>query len=252
MYTNFAYIYDKLMYDVDYKKWADYIEKVFAKNGIKPSLVLDLGCGTGNFTMEMARRGYEMIGIDISADMLSCAKSKAENEKLDILYLNQDMTQFELYGTVDAIVCMMDSVNYITSKNDVKRLFKLVNNYLNPAGLFIFDINTYYKFDKTLDKNVFYDVGEEITYIWENSFDKRRGICEFDLTFFVKEGEYYNRYEEIHFERAYTHPEITDFIEYSEMKLVSIYDELSFKTPGADSVRNFFVCREKNKLNQKR
>lgn len=252
MYTNFAYIYDKLMYDVDYKKWADYVENLFAKNGLKPSVILDLGCGTGNFTIEMARRGYEMIGIDISPDMLSCAKSKAEMEKVDILFLNQDMTQFELYGTVDAVVCLMDSVNYVTSKKELKRLFKLVNNYLNPEGLFIFDTNTYYKFDKTLDKNVFYDVGDDITYIWENNFDRRKGLCEFDLTFFVREGENYKRYEELHSERAYTHGEIKELIEYSEMELIGIYDELRFKAPKNESLRNFFVCREKNKIYTKK
>ncbi|MCX8131300.1 MAG: class I SAM-dependent methyltransferase [Clostridia bacterium] len=247
MYTNFAYIYDEMMYDVDYKKWADYIEKIFKRYRQKPSLILDLGCGTGSFTLEMAKRGYEMIGIDISPDMLSCARSKAENAGTNILYLNQDMTEFELYGTVDAVVCLMDSVNYVTVKKELQKLFKLVNNYLNPGGLFIFDINTCYKFDKVLDGNVFYDVGDDITYIWENRFDKRKGICQFDLTFFVREGINYRKYEEIHLERAYTQKEVSRLIDNSGMELINIYNEMEFKPPFNESLRNFFVCRERGK-----
>jgi len=112
------------MYDVNYKKWADYIEEIFKINGVKPSLIADLGCGTGSFCIEMDKRGYDMIGIDLSPDMLDCAKKKSEGR--DILYLNQDMSNFELYGTVDAIVCLMDSINYLLYVKDVKRLVKLV------------------------------------------------------------------------------------------------------------------------------
>ncbi|NLD49455.1 MAG: class I SAM-dependent methyltransferase, partial [Clostridiaceae bacterium] len=184
MYSGFAYIYDKLMYDIDYKKWAGYIEDIFKENGIKPSLVLDLGCGTGSFCLEMASRGYDMIGIDSSEDMLGCAAQKSAGVK-NILYLKQDMTNFELYGTVDCIVCLLDSINYVLYKKDLKRLLKLVHNYLNHGGLFIFDINTPYKFENVFMENVYYDISDEITYIWQNNFDKRKRICEFDLTFFI-------------------------------------------------------------------
>lgn len=245
MYTDFAYVYDRLMYDIDYSKWADYVEGIFRRNGLKPSLILDLGCGTGNFCMKMARRGYDMIGIDISTDMLSCAKTKSAAEGLDILFLNQDMTGFELYGTVDAVVCLMDSVNYVTDKRMVQRLFKLVNNYLNPRGLFIFDVNTPYKFEKVLSSNMFYDIGSDITYIWENSYDKRKRICEFDLTFFISnDGELFRKYEETHLERAYTVDELKRFINNSNLALQKIYDNLAFSTIKEDSERIFFVCKK--------
>ena len=242
IYTNFAYMYDKLTYDVDYPKWADYIEEIFKINGVKPSLVLDLGCGTGSFCVELAKRGYDMIGVDISTDMLSCAKTKSESEGLDILYLNQDMTDFELYGTVDAVICLMDSLNYVTLKNDIKRLFRLVKNYLNPGGLFIFDINSNYKLEKILGDNIFYDIGDDITYIWENRYDKKRKICEFDLTFFVKDGENYKKHEELHCERAYSVEEIKELIGLSGLKLQSVHNELSLSRPFKNSKRIFFIC----------
>jgi SAM-dependent methyltransferase len=244
MYTSFAYIYDKLMYDVDYKDWVSYIEEIFGRNKVSPGTVLDLGCGTGNLTVEMSKRGYEMIGIDISTDMLMCAKEKALQEKADILYLNQDMSNFELYGTVDAVICLMDSLNYITNKKDLKRLFKLVNNYLNPGGFFIFDINTEYKLEKILGDNVFFDVGDDISYIWNNRYDKKKKLCEFDLTFFVKAGNIYNRCDELHYERAYANNEIEALIREAGLTLINNFDALKFSLPHKKSERIFYICRK--------
>ena len=229
------------MYDIDYSQWADYIEKIFKKSGLKPSLILDLGCGTGSFCIEMAKRGYDMIGIDSSPDMLSCAIEKSSGSN-SILFVNQDMTSFELYGTVDVIVCLLDSVNYILHKKDMKRLLSSVKNYLNPGGLFIFDINTPYKFENILKGNVFYDVSEEITYIWQNNFDKKRKICEFDLTFFIKDSENYIKYDELHYERCYEIEEIMEIINNSGLNLLKIYDGLKFRSPTPTSQRVFFVC----------
>lgn len=242
IYSNFAYIYDKLMYDIDYSKWADYIEEIFKINKLKPSLVLDLGCGTGNFCIEMAQRGYDMIGIDMSIDMLNCAKDKSQEQGLNILYLNQDMTDFELYGTVDAIVCLMDSLNYILYKKDIKRMFKLVNNYLNPGGIFIFDVNTPYKFENILRDNVFYDVSDDATYIWQNYYSKKTKICQFDLTFFIKNCDKYEKFDEIHYERSYDRSELKQLLGISGLKLLNIYDDLKLKKPAPKSQRNFFVC----------
>lgn len=245
IYSDFAYIYDKLMYDIDYKKWADYIEDIFRKNNVKPSLVLDLGCGTGNMCIEMAARGYDMIGADISVDMLSCARKKSLDAGHDILYLNQDITDFELYGTVDAIVCLMDTVNYITGKKDLRKMFKLVNNYLNPGGLFIFDINSEYKLKELLGNNVFYEIDDDITYIWENKFDKAKKICRFDLTFFIKNSEgSFERHDEVHYERAYNVNELKELIADSKMDLVGTYNNLTLMKPTKKSNKIFFVCKK--------
>lgn len=244
MYQNFAYIYDQLMYDVDYAAWVDYLEKIFKKFSLEPQLVTDLGCGTGSLCIEMAKRGYDMIGIDLSEDMLSCAREKSGAQGLDLLFLHQDMTAFELYGTVDVLLCLMDSINYITNKREVKKVFKLVHNYLNPGGLFIFDINTRYKLEHTLGNNIFYEVGEDITYLWQNRYNKKTRTCEFDLTFFVREGEVHHKYEELHREKVYEIQDMEEFIAESGLTLCGIFDELSFKPPAKDSQRLFFVCRK--------
>ena len=153
MYNEFAYVYDRLIDDVDYKSWVDYYLKIFKRYGLKPSLGLDLGCGTGNMTLELSSRGIDMTGIDISEDMLMVARDKSGSQ--DILYLNQDMTEFELYGTVSFVISSLDCINYITDKRDLLKVFKLVNNYLDPGGLFVFDINTSYKLQNILGNNTF-------------------------------------------------------------------------------------------------
>lgn len=144
MYDILANCYDR-MQEIDYTAFVDFYESIFAKIGLNPKLILDLGCGTGNITLPMARRGYEMIGLDLSAEMLQQGMEKAKAENLDILFLNQDMTEFELYGTVDAMVCALDGVNYLTQDGDLTKLLRLLHYYLNPGGILIFDINTPYK-----------------------------------------------------------------------------------------------------------
>lgn len=244
IYNNFAYVYDKLTLDIDYKKWADYVENIFKKHEQSASMVLELGCGTGSFGIEMARRGYDMICLDLSPEMLDCASEKAEKEGVDILFLNQNMCSFELYGTVDVIVCLLDSFNYLTSPVQVRKLLKLVQNYLNPGGLFIFDVNTRYKFENTIADNLFYEIDDDITYIWENSYNPKTKKARFDLTFFVKQDELYERFDETHYERAYSDEEIMDFIKNSDMEFVCKYGELNLKKPLPTSQRNFYVCRK--------
>lgn len=244
IYGDFASYYDRLMRDVDYSQWADYIVRIFGRFGHEPKLIADLGCGTGSFCVEMDRRGYEMIGIDASAEMLSCARQKALDAGSEILFLNQDIADFELYGTVDAITCLMDSLNYITYKNDLKRLIKWVHNYLNPNGLFVFDINSPYKFENILASNVFYETAEDVSYIWQNSYDRQSGICRFDLTFFVKDGELYRRFDEVHYERNYAVGDLSEMLGNAGMKVLGIYEAFGYKKPALKSERIFFVCEK--------
>jgi len=243
MYSDFAYVYDRLTKDIDYSKMADYIEVLFSEYAtVKPKLLLDLACGTGSLTLELARRGYDMIGIDSSADMLNCALEKSAGLEVSPLWVCQDMRSFELYGTVDAVVCTLDSLNYITDYSDLKSVFGLVKNYLNPGGLFIFDINTPYKFENILRDNFFYEIGEDITYIWQNSYDPATGICTFDLTFFVREsGELYRRLEEEQQQRAWSFEEIKAALGESGLKLIDILEQYTLNPPDEKSERCFFV-----------
>jgi len=248
MYTDFAGIYDRLMHDLDYKRWTDYLELLFKRNGASPSLILELGCGTGNFCIELAKRGYEMIGIDSSVDMLSRAKSKSADEGLDVLYLNQDMTAFELYGTVDAAICLVDSINYVLRKDKLAGLFNLVRNYLNPGGIFIFDVNTEYKFENTLRDGVFYEVREDVAYIWQSRYQKKNRICRYDLTFFVNSGTAYDRYDETHYERAYSTQELKTAIKKAGLDLCGVYGGLTMNPPCPKSERIFFCARKQEKI----
>ena len=245
MYNEFAYLYDSLINDVDYEKWADYYFSVFNRYGHKPCLGLDLGCGTGNLTLELAKRGIEMTGVDLSEDMLMVAREKSEGQ--DILYLNQDMTEFELYGTVDFIVSSLDCINYITDKRDLLSVFRLVNNYLDPGGLFIFDINTRYKLENIIGNNTFVLENDDVFCTWQNEYDKRKKISDFYLTFFCKNECGYERFDEQHTERAYEIDEIKTLIEKSGMKLLKVYDSLSFESPKKNSERVFFVAQEQGK-----
>ena len=140
-YTGFAAVYDRFMDDVPYDEWSRYVVKLLGQRGISEGLVLELGCGTGNMTERLARAGYDMIGVDSSEEMLELAVEKRERSGLDILYLQQDMRSFELYGTVRAVVSVCDSMNYITEEQDLLQVFCLVNNYLDPGGIFLFDLN---------------------------------------------------------------------------------------------------------------
>ncbi len=245
MYNRFAYLYDELINDVNYEEWLGYYFKIFQRYGLKPSLGLDLGCGTGNLTTLLADKGIEMTGIDLSEDMLMVAREKADGR--DILYLNQDMREFELYGTVDFIVSSLDCINYITDKRDLLKVMKLANNYLNPGGLFIFDINTPYKLENIIGNNTFILENEEVFCSWQNEFDKKRKISDFYLTFFCEDNGAYRRFDEEHSERAYSIDEIKTVIESSGMRLLNVYNELSFKAPNAKSERVFFVVQEQGK-----
>lgn len=245
MYNDFAYIYDKLINDVDYKEWADYYFKIFQRYGLSPKLGLDLGCGTGNLTVELANRGIEMTGVDLSEDMLMVAREKSKG--MDILYLNQNMTEFELYGTVDFIVSSLDCVNYITDKRDLLKVMKLANNYLEPGGLFIFDINTRYKLENVIGDNTFILEDDDCFCSWQNEFDKKRKLSDFYLTFFAKKGENYERFDEHHTERAYDIDEIKALIENAGMRLLKVYHDRSFENPKKNSERVFFVAQEQGK-----
>ena len=182
MYADFAQIYDELQ-DIDYNSFAEYYEKLFRHFNIRPKYILDIGCGSGSITIPLARCGYAVTGIDISGEMLALAAEKAENESLDILFLNQDMTELELIDPADAAVCALDGVNYLTNDGDLKRLFTGIARYLNPGGIFIFDLNSEYKMKHVLDENTFVYDEDDAFCVWSSSYDSDNKICSFFLDF---------------------------------------------------------------------
>src|SRR5699024_8676778 len=180
-YGKFAQVYDLFMDNVDYEGWADCLEKHLKEEGIEDGLVLELGCGTGTMTGLLARRGYDMIGVDNSEEMLAEAMEKKVEDGLDILYLLQDMQEFELYGTVRAAVSVCDSLNYITEKEELLQVFRLVNNYLDPGGIFLFDMNTVHKYRDILGDDTIAENRDEGSFIWENSYDPDTGLNIYEL-----------------------------------------------------------------------
>ncbi|MDF2941424.1 MAG: hypothetical protein K0S01_282 [Herbinix sp.] len=301
-YTGFASVYDIFMDNVPYDDWADYVQHLLKQNRIENGLLLELGCGTGSMTRRLASKGFDMIGIDNSEEMLSIAReksnksednksednksddnksednksednksddsksddSKSENRKNEvskndsnksednILYLCQDMREFELFGTVAAVISVCDSMNYILSEEDLLQVFRLVNNYLDPKGLFIFDLDTQYAYEQILGDNTIAENREEGSFIWENSYYEEEMLNEINLTLFIPEENHslYKRYEETHYRKAYPIDTVKRLIEEAGMELVAIYDALTEKKPKKDCERIYFIAREKRQADK--
>ena len=246
-YTSFAQVYDTFMDNVPYEDWSDRIRTILRQYGITGGLALDLGCGTGKMTELLAEAGFDMIGVDNSEDMLELAMEKRLVSGHDILYLLQDMQEFELYGTVGAIVSVCDSINYITDEEELLEVFRLANNYLDPHGIFLFDFNTEYKYREILGDNTFAEEREECSFIWENYYDPEEGINEYELTLFVREPSapgLYRRYQEIHFQRGHTLERIKQLIQRSGMKYIRAFDDYTDRTPTSVSERILVVAQE--------
>lgn len=254
-YSAIAGVYDRLNADIDYKKWADFFEKCFDKYLKKrPEMILDLACGTGTMTRALAVRGYDMIGVDGSEDMLSEAYIKGDDEGVGgILYLCQDMRSFELYGTVGATVCCLDSINYLLSEGDVEKTFSLVHNYSDPDGLFIFDVNSPYKFLNIYGDNAYILEGENETdggaifCGWQNSYDKETGICDFYLSLFeqISDDETYRRSDEHQRERCYTLDTLKKLLEKTGFEFLGAWSDFDFSEIKDDTERFYIAARAK-------
>lgn len=249
-YTSFAQVYDLFMDNVPYDEWSKYIRKVLKRYGIEDGLVLDLGCGTGNMTEALASMGYDMIGIDNSEEMLDLAMEKKRKSGHDILYLNQDMQEFELYGTVRAIICTCDSINYITEEEDLLDVFRLVNNYLDPQGIFMFDFNTEYKYREVLRDQTFAEDREDSSFIWENYYYEDDWINEYDLTLFIRDEEhpeFFRKFHERHIQRVYSLDDMKELLEDAGLEFICAYDGYTKLEPSEESERLVILAREKGK-----
>lgn len=242
MYSEFADIYDDLMADVEYDKWADFFDEIFKRSNIKPELIMDLGCGTGTLTKIMADRGYDMTGVDSSFSMLNIAQGKGG----DILYLNQDMTEFELYGTMGAIISSLDCINYITDKNDLEKVFSLAHNYLDYDGVFVFDVNTPHKLKNILGGNTYTYDENGIFYTWESHYDEDEKLCDFYLSFFVEDEDgKYIRIDEEQTERAWEAEELKTMLVKAGFSDIEIYGDKRFEAPSENEERIFIKATKR-------
>lgn len=244
-YENFARVYDELMDNVPYEEWAQFILNLLQDRKITEGLVLELGCGTGKLMSLLGKAGFDMIGVDNSVEMLQIAREKTSQ---DFLYLLQDMREFELYGTVKAIISVCDSVNYITKKEELRKVFQLVNNYLDPEGLFIFDFNTEYKYRELIGETVIAEDREDVSFIWFNEYDEESHLNDIDLKVFVQEeGDIYRKFQEEHIQRGYTLDEIKQLLEESGLIFLEAYEEYTTQAPQPDSGRIVVVAQEHGK-----
>ena len=286
-YTGFAQVYDTFMDDTPYEEWSRFLPALLQKhrgggqdsvlsgtvpadgkgtgnhyaietddNVIKENLrqeqntILDLGCGTGSMTESFAARGYDMIGVDNAQEMLEIAVQKREKSGHDILYLLQDMRNFELYGTVRAVLSVCDCINYVMDDKELLQVFRLVNNYLDPSGIFLFDFNTQYKYEHVLGSRTFAESRDECSFIWDNYYDADSRVNEYELTLFIQEEdqeELYRRYQESHYQRGYTSEEIKALIEQAGMEFLAAYDAYTQEPAKACSERILAVAKERGK-----
>ena len=244
-YEFLAGCYDELTTDVGYARWADYLERHFARAKCPVHTVLDLACGTGSLTAELAGRGYEMIGADLSEEMLAQAAEKCRDlpgEKP--IFLHQSMDRLDLYGTIDACVCCLDSVNYVTKPKVLARAFQRVHLFLMPGGVFIFDVNTPDKL-KGLDGQVFLDETEDAYCVWRADYSPRRRICTYGMDLFrLEEDGRWSRGEELHEEYAYEPEELVQMLRQAGFRDIRQYGELKLRPPRQGEGRIFFVARK--------
>lgn len=280
-YTDFAEVYDEFMDETPYEAWCERIIRLINTYGVsKPyskgthnaevetdskeepkdlseealallserNLVLDLGCGTGTLTEMLAELGYDMMGIDMSYDMIQVAMEKREESGNDIMYLCQDMRELELYCTVGTIICICDSINYLLKPDEIVETLKRVNNYLFPKGLFIFDFNTDYKYREVIGNTTIAENREDCSFIWDNFYDAKTGINEYDLTIFVKEeDDLFRRFNEVHYQRGYSLGEMENLVKKAGLELVCAMDSDNDGPVSDMTERVLMVCREKGK-----
>ncbi len=234
--------YDR-MNGADYKAYADFVQNIFRTHGTgKEELLLDLACGTGKLTCELASRGYDMIGADISIDMLNVARDRAYDGEFNILYLLQDMREFELYGTVDGIVCSLDGVSYLSERKEVIKCLKLARNYLNPGAMFVFDVNTEHRLREVLDGREYFIEDGDVYLGWHSEVNG--DFCDFYLTLFIEgsDGRYMKK-SELQSERIWSMDEYKSMISESGLELTAVYSDLEMSAENDISDKWYFVCR---------
>ena len=243
-YQALAAYYDRFTDDVGYADWADFFERLFAREGVQPGLILDLACGTGSLTKILAERGYEMIGADASPDMLMQAMQNTIDCAPRPLFLNQRMEELDLYGTVDVCLCCLDSINYVTDPAALQRAFERVHLFLEPkTGLFVFDVNTPEKFAR-IDGNAYVREDEGVFCVWQAAVED--GLCAYQFDIFTREGEGWARAQETHEERIYTPETLTAMLARAGFSEIKTYGDQSFAPVRGGEDRIYFTARKRD------
>lgn len=241
-YGGFASLYDELMNDFDYEEWARYIEEIYIHYNFKPKDILEMACGTGNLTYFLAKKRYNLVCFDLSQEMLTKAYEKLGRFN-NVKILNQNMIDFNINKKFDSVISICDSINYITTDEDLAKCFKNVYNHLKPNGIFIFDLNSYYKLKNIIGNNTFVEDREDIFYTWQNYYDNDKDMCEFYLTFFEKNKDgSYNRFDEVHIERSYKEDFIYEQLLNAGFTKIDYYNAFTFNEKEDCNERINFVA----------
>lgn len=249
-YLNFANVYDELMDNIPYDEWFNYLHGLLLEYNIIDGIIAELGCGTGSMTELLSNAGYDMIGIDNSPSMLDVANNKKNEKGSSSLYLCQDMREFELYGTVSAVVSICDSINYVTDADELLQVFKLVNNYLDPKGIFIFDFHPKHYYKEIVANSTIAEDRDNISFIWDNFYDEDEDINELYLSLFIQENErehLYKKYEEIHLQKGYTLSDMISLIKKSGLEFICAYDAFTKNTATEECERIYIIACEHGK-----
>lgn len=244
-YDNFSGFYDRLTDNVEYEKRADYFCRLLSLCEVNGGILLDLGCGTGSMSVMMAEKGFEVIGVDSSIGMLNAARQKVYEKGADVLLLNQEMQDIDLFGTVDAAICVLDGINHLDGKDDVKQTFEKVSLFMNKGGAFAFDVNTVHKHRNILADNAFvYDL-DGFFCSWQNSYNENDNSVDITLDFFEEEDGVYYRSSENFSEQAYELSDISAWLVEAGFEVVGIYDDLTTDCVNPETQRAVFLAKKK-------
>ena len=245
MYEEFANVYDHMMNHIPYEEWFERLKSYLAEHGIASGTICELGCGTGVMTELFAGAGFQMIGVDQSADMLAIATTKKMKTGSDILYVEQKMENLELAEPVDAIISVCDSINYLLQEEALNAVFERVHKYLKPGGYLIFDMKTAYCYRNIIGNQTWVEQDEEVSYIWENYYYEDSDINEYMLTIFRKQqdSDLYERIEEAHYQKTYTIPALKILLNQNGLEIVDCFDETMQEKPTENSERVYIVAK---------
>ena len=244
-YGDFAYYYDVLTENVDYESRCDYIYNLLADNGVSKGILLDLACGTGSLSMLLGEKGYEVIGVDASEEMLSVAQEKKYESEADVIFLCQKMEELDLFGTINAAVCTLDSINHVTDAEKVREIIRRVSLFMEDKGIFLFDVNTPYKHKEVLGNNTFvYDM-DEVYCVWQNETDENM-LTSVSLDIFERDEEEdtYYKYSEQFRERGYELSVLEELLGENKFELIGIYEEMTTDPVKDNTERAVFVARK--------